>query len=278
MNHKEQTLFIINSLLTGVDIHSLEELCLSFLSLNNQEKKEIFSFVDHLDNTLLMDAIDYSKEDLAFTLLDLGFDPNSKNIKGMNPLILACRSKSSKLANHLIEITTDLDFARSSNGKKNGDTALIFATDKGLLSVVKKLIDFGADPFYKNEFHQHALFYAIKPGENKSEIFDYLLPLYIDKINDVNLLGDNILYTIFKYGSLDNLDSLIKNKIDFKSYSDKNMEYLKSITANNYKSSSESNNFKQFNELVTYWDKARFFISLDKKLNKSNSSSKPKKI
>jgi len=264
--------------LTGTEIYSLEQLCLSFLSLNNQEKQEIFNFVDHLDNTLLMDAIDYGKEDLAFTLLDLGFNPNAKNIKGMNPLILSCRSKLPNLANYLIEVTDDLDFARSSNGIKNGDTALIFATDKGLLSVVKKLIDFGANPFYKNEFHQHALFYAIKPGENKSEIFDFLLPLYIEKINDVNLLGYNILDTIFKYGTIDNLDSLIKNKIDFKSYSDKNMEYLKSITANNYKSSSESNNFKQFNELVTYWDKARFFISLDKKLNKSNTSSKPKKI
>lgn len=225
-----------------------------------------------------MDAIDYGKEDIAFTLIDLGFDPNAKNIKGMNPLILACRSKLTKLANHLIEITTDLDFARSSNGKKNGDTALIFATDKGLLPVVKKLIDFGVNPFYKNEFHQHALFYAIKPGENKSEIFDYLLPIYIDRVNDINILGDTILDTIFKYGNLDNLESLVKNKVDFKNYSNQKMDSLKKITINDYKSSQESNNFKQFNELVIYWDKARHFISLDKKLDTSHTKTKPKKI
>lgn len=278
MNNKEHTLLIINSLLTGTEIYSLEQLCLSFLSLNNQEKQEIFNFVDHLDNTFLMDAIDYGKEELAFTLLDLGFNPNAKNIKGMNPLILSCRSKLPNLANHLIELTDDLDFARSSNGIKNGDTALIFATDKGLLSVVKKLIDFGVNPFYKNEFHQHALFYAIKPGENKSEIFDFLLPLYIEKINDVNLLGYNILDTIFKYGTIDNLESLVKNKIDLKSYSDLHMEKLLKITSSEYKSSQESNNFTKYKELIEYWNKARHFISLDKKLNTSNIKTKIKKI
>ena len=52
-----------------------------------------------------MDAIYYSKSKLAFTLLDLGFNPNQINLNQKTPLMLALSNKLEDLSLKLIAMT-----------------------------------------------------------------------------------------------------------------------------------------------------------------------------
>lgn len=278
MSNVNHFINVVHSILKDNKIHSLNDLHSSFFSLSEKEKLEVYEEVDHLDNSLLMSAIEYSNSPLAFKLLDFGFDPNKPNINGVNPLINSIKYSQEDLALHLVDITNDLDFARFSNGKKNGDTALIYACNKDMPQVVKKLIEHGADPFYTNEFYQHALFYCIRNTEPALECFKYLFPIYNHKASSINILGNSIIEIIFRYGQIEHLETIAYHKIEFNDLNQEKINALKIQTSSswaNILNGAKGNSLDEFLILVNYWDKMKDMIKLQYKfINKEKHKEK----
>lgn len=272
-------LSIFNCVLKDNSVYSIEELSREFLSFNEKEKMIIYQDIDSLNNTLLMDSIDNDKDDLAFALIHLGFDTNSPNLNGLNPLIKAIKSSKESLALHLIDFTIDLDFARSTNLKKIGDTALIYATNYDMLSVIKKLIDKGANPLYTNEFEQSALFHSISKKQHSLEIFEYLLPFYKEEafINDIR--GHSIVEKIFSFGEKKHLEIIRSELLEFPNLTQEHLNTLKKRTIDSYRSS-HCNQFKDYQSLLEEWDKMKEMIKIQNKfkdksqLNTKNKTSK----
>lgn len=272
MNNKfcaNDVLTMFNSVVKDNGFYNVEQFCLSFLNLSDEQKEIVYHDVDFLGNNLIMDAIEHLKPDFALTLIDLGFNPNTPNFKGINPLINSIKYEQEDLALKLIDLTHDLDFARSTNGIKNGDTALIYAADHRMLSVVKKLIESGADPFYRNEFKQHALFYCLKKDDESLEVLDYLLGIYQEK-SFIHGRAGSVPEILFRHGTIAHLNLLASHGLDFPDLSQDTINLLKNTNENSY-SSKDANSYSQYIELINYWDKLKEMIKMSNKLNSKPS-------
>jgi len=117
---------------------------------------------DKLGNTLLLD---YTFENNTFAselLIKHGSDVNAFNCNGKSPLIHAAMNKNEKLVELLLEKKADPNYARTnSHQQKIGSNALMFASEKDNLEIVKKLLSV-TDINYRNDLKQTAFMYACK--------------------------------------------------------------------------------------------------------------------
>lgn len=143
----------------------------------------------------------YNSLDFFKYLEGLGIAPNIKNNNGKTPLHnIAYRNKDIPTFNYFIDKGVNVNQA-----DKNGNTALINASGRNSLEIIKLLSDKTSDINHKNNDGKSALTYSLR---NKPEIVQYL----IDKGADVQLVdkkGNNVTYYLFNTYSE-------KNKKDFK--------------------------------------------------------------
>lgn len=271
-------LSMFDSILQNNGLYTIDNFTSAFLSLSPEQKNSLYTHKDYLHNTLLMECIERQEVEFSYALIDLGFDVNVPNCCGVNSLINAIKYNQEELALKLIDLTTDLDFARSTNGKKNGDTALIYATSKGMIKVVEKLVESGADIFYRNEFHQTALFYCLKKEENHLDIFNYLLSQYKEKSYINALTGLTIPEIIFRHGQKEHLNIIASHNLDYPNLTQKTIDILKETTSSTYGFKGEVNKFETFIEMVYYWDKLKNMIKLNQRLTPKEIKQKTIKI
>jgi hypothetical protein len=112
-------------------------------------------------NTPLIIAAYHGLYGVVKLLLELGANPNKQNNIGTTPLMQAVKTS---LGNRL-EITELLAPVTNMNLKDvDGNTALILATKYNYddATIVKTLLEFGADPLEKNDDGDYPLKYAVK--------------------------------------------------------------------------------------------------------------------
>jgi ankyrin repeat protein len=202
-----------------------EELVPIFNQLDDNHKAYLHNHKDRLENTLLTDAANFSKEDLAITLIDLGFDINAYNCNGKSVLIFAVKNKLYSLVDKLLENNVDVNYARLAqkhSGNKVGSSALMFAAEDGEYDIVKKLVENGADINYVNDLGQFPLIYCVNKTTEHFKCYNYLIKQPNIIVNRVDRLGYGIFERIIKFGNTDFLIPALEKDV----YSDKIAENI----------------------------------------------------
>lgn len=212
-------LTIFDNLLKHTPQNKPEDLIPIFHQLDSRSKTKVINHKDSLKNTLLLDAASYIKEDLALTLINLGFDINSHNVNGISVLIIAIKNKMYPLLNVLLENNVDVNYARAKpgSGEKVGSSALMFSAENGEYEIVKKLVEKGADINFRNDAGQFPLFYSIRNSENHFKCFEYLISQPGIAINKFDKLGNGVLERILKFGN----DDFLKLALEKGAYNEK---------------------------------------------------------
>lgn len=133
----------------------------------NKEVKnnpDIIDYQERLYGNTLLNLSVYNDNYNAFKeLLKLGANPNIADyIQCSTPLITACESFDDKFkyVEELIKHKADVNYVECDNGKnkqKTNRTALILASDRGNLDLVKLLVENGAEINYTNSNEEDAL-------------------------------------------------------------------------------------------------------------------------
>jgi ankyrin repeat protein len=252
-----------------------------FNSLDDESKSYVINYKNVIGNTLLIDAANYFKEDLAITLIDLGFDINAYNSNGKSVLILAVQNKLYSLVDTLLNKGVDIEYAKLSgnrSGDKIGSTALMFAAEDGEYEIVKKLVERGADLNYRNDLGHFALLQCIKKTSEHLECFKYLIQQPGIMKDQTDLLGVGIMETCIKLGTFEFLKTIIINGAYNKHICDNLYDKI-SKAGGRGGSNPQTNTNEVMLEMLEFCPKFFAANELDKELNnKQNFPSKRMKI
>ena len=131
-----------------VDLHET-------IRTENQEMRNATRFWPYTD---LFHACTYGHLDVAFTLLEKGASPNTRQIDGETPLHVAVYTKSEALVRMLLEAGADVD-----SEDRLGVSPLVRAVFGGSIPVVRMLLDFHANR-NRSWYGKTCLDIAIKEG------------------------------------------------------------------------------------------------------------------
>ncbi|HET7776599.1 MAG TPA: ankyrin repeat domain-containing protein [Azospira sp.] len=160
----------------------------------------------------------------AIALLDRGMDPNTADAEGSTLLMLAARNGNEALVDQLI-----LRRAKVAARNRYGDDALLLASFRGYLPVVKLLVAGGA-PLNRSEGWP-PLAYAAFNGQ--VEVMDYLLAKGAD-VNGASDNGTTALMVAARNGHIEAVRLLLKHKPDVDKISEAGGTALKwAVAANN---------------------------------------------
>lgn len=117
---------------------------------------------------MMIVAVENGHKDVVKYMLSKAMDPNiyvdlSKNNFGKKPLIVAAEKGFKDIADLLL---TGQGYKKADPDLQDryGQTALMYAAEKGNVSVVKLLLEHDADTEIKDEFKRTALMYAVENG------------------------------------------------------------------------------------------------------------------
>ncbi|ORY20851.1 ankyrin, partial [Neocallimastix californiae] len=112
-------------------------------------------------NTLMM-ACKNELLDVVALLLQYHVDPNVRNSEGHSALSIACM-----YGNHqIVKLLLDTENINIDNQTNLGDTPLMIACENAFGSVVSLLLQYNANVYLKNHYHQTALHIACSKGLN----------------------------------------------------------------------------------------------------------------
>ncbi len=248
-----------------------------FYQLDEASKKYLLSHQDRLGNTMLTDAANYSEEQVAITLIELGFDINHYNVNGKSTLLYAVENKLDKLIDILLEKNVDVNYARMkshSSGPKVGVSALGLASDLGDYETVKKLISHGADINYKDDVGNFPLLFSIGHSEEHFQIFQYLMYQPNIKANTYNKLGYGILEKIIKFGTIEYVPLAINNG----AYNKEMHEAIAEQVERNVGLTKIPNSKQEILEIIQFISKYVAVKELNDELKPSSESLTAKKI
>ncbi|MEM7454859.1 MAG: ankyrin repeat domain-containing protein [Planctomycetota bacterium] len=185
---------MINLLLdAGADINGAPEnqstcMCLAVQYGNIDVVKELLkrnpdlNHADRYRQTPVIHAL-WSGDDILLLLLEAGADVNTVDQSGQSLLTRACSSRRESAALLLIENGADPN--KTDNFKS---TPLITACQSGgMLNVVEKLLEGGADPTHANEQGFTAIHGAAQSVNQENGL--QILELLIEDVEDVNLVS-----------------------------------------------------------------------------------------
>lgn len=168
---------------------------------NNPKEK-----VDEIGYSELMNAIDDKKYIRVKVLLENGANINHYSPDGRTPLIRAIFSKDLKIFNLLLKYKPELNLVTSNIMKEPIFVALGF----GQYSMVKRLIDAGADINVTDEFNNSLLHLCVNRYSRTSKsIFLDIAKRLINKKIDFTIKNDNG-YTALEVAKLRKNESFIK--------------------------------------------------------------------
>ena len=96
---------------------------------------------NHSDQTALMYFAQCNKSDTIASLLAQGANKEARNREGYTALVEACRCGHEDVAKQLIKAGADLEAEEN----EENNTPLHIAATNGSISIIRKLLDFGAD-------------------------------------------------------------------------------------------------------------------------------------
>lgn len=114
-------------------------------------------------------AAKYGNAELIIKLIQEGSNINQPNLEGQTPLMLAAQADHNALAVTKLLLTQG---AQVNEVDQYGNTALIYAAQAGDLSVVKELIEHGADAAIKNKSGAKAVDFSM--GDEHFFVTQYL--------------------------------------------------------------------------------------------------------
>ena len=142
-------------------------------------------------------------------LLDCGANPEQVDSDGDTAIISAC---CSGIAMDLLPLLIQAKANLNAQGH-GGNTALIQASERGLLEIVKVLVENDADPNIQNEAGYNALLVACEVGN--VDVVNYLVSTKKLNVNAANKDGNNALHLAALNGDIALASPLIKADVNF---------------------------------------------------------------
>ena len=145
----------------------------------------------------LLGAVGWGEEEVSDTvrfLLNLGADPNGKDEEGWTALLAAAHLGYPSVVRLLLDRGADVNAKCACPGWVNGGwTALLLATDGRHMEVVEALLDKGADVNQRNNLGKSALLIAAHEGDER--IFKAVLDRNVD-VNEKDSGGQTALVVL----------------------------------------------------------------------------------
>lgn len=127
---------------------------------------------DTMGQSALAHACAANHKDAVALMLRVGANPNEINQNGLSLLMEACASGKVDIATALLS-NKKINIDQQSSGRR--ETALMFACRRGNITLVRKLLDRGANPQLQNKSQKTAFDIARSSrGKNKNLILDAL--------------------------------------------------------------------------------------------------------